>query len=244
MSDPQSATPESAPPANDHTLLELRLMDAVAATVAVDAVVQTLRGLGLTAAVLDSLTTVLVQLLLEAREREVFADDPPVVQVTLRLHGNQVRVRVSDLRMPQWGEGPKPCRSDQLVRQSRLDGFRRGEQGNSGNWSECILNLPAAAGGTPPDFVMPTDTPRVTAAAVQLRELCAADAEGLVRLIYRVYGYSYPKPEFYSLEEIRRLLKVGGLQGIAAIDDTGQVVGHVAIVPDTVLSDLSKTTHR
>lgn len=236
MSDPASATPESAPPANDHTLLELRLMDGVAATVAVDAVGQTLRGLGFTAAVLDSLTTVLDQLLLEARGREVFADDPPVVQVTLSLHGNQALVRVSDLRMPQWGEGLKPCRSDQLVRQSRLDGFHRGEQGNSGNWSECVLNLQAAAPGTPPDLEMPTDTPRVTAAAaaaVQLRELLAADAEGLVRLIYRVYGYSYPKPEFYSLEEIRRLLKVGGLRGIVAIDDTGQVVGHVAIVPDT-----------
>jgi hypothetical protein len=53
--------------------LDLRLSDAVPATVAVDPVVQALRTLGLTAAAPDPLAAVLLQLLRESRAREVFA---------------------------------------------------------------------------------------------------------------------------------------------------------------------------
>ena len=233
---PPSDPVPTGPQANDYTLLDLHLLDPVAATVAVDAVVHTLRDLGLETAVLDSLATVLLQILQEARAREVFAGDPPTVQVTLRRHGRQVLVRVSDLRMPQWGAGTAPCPSDGLVRASRLDGFHRGEQGDTGNWSECVLSLPALAGDRALD-AQPSAAPAPAAGAadapVQLRELRAADAEGLVRLVYRVYGYSYPKPEFYSPEAIRRLLKSGGFTGVLALDDTGEVVGHLALIPDT-----------
>ena len=237
MIDPLSPLPAAAPPANDQTLLDLRLSDAVPGTVAVDPVVQALRALGLTAAALDPLAAVLLQLLRESREREVFADDPPVVQVTLRLTGRQVMVRVSDQRMPQWGAGGTACRSDQLVRESRLDGFRRGEQGNQGNWTECVLNLPARAGEGTPDL-----EPAASASAsgqvlpdiatLVLRALRADDAEALVRLIYRVYGYSYAIPEFYSPEAVRQALQAGSLSGIVAITDAGEVVGHVAVIPD------------
>ncbi|WP_295586580.1 GNAT family N-acetyltransferase [uncultured Lamprocystis sp.] len=231
---------ELNPAAGNHLLLDLRLADAVAETVAVDAVAGTLRGLGLEAAVLDSMTAVCTQTLREARTREVFAGDRPTVEVKLGLHGHQVHLRVSDMRMPQWVEGAPAYSADQLARTSGLAGFRRGEQGNGGNWTECVAHLPAETSDGPSvnardlsTSAQPPRTAGATAATVRLQTLSTDDAEGLVRLIYRVYGYTYPRSEFYSPEAIRRLLRAGEMSGIVAIDDAGELIGHLAAIPDT-----------
>lgn len=217
-------------------LLDLTLRDSVAETVAVEAVVHTLRDLGPETALLDSLATVLTQILREAREREVFADDPPLVRVALRLDPPHILLRVSDTRMPVWAEGRAPRHSDALALASPLAGFHRGEQVGGGNWVECVFNLPESGERSPLDVQVPVEAPPISAettTAVRLRELRPDDAEGLVRLIYRVYGYSYPKPEFYSPDAIRHLLTTGALSGLVAVDDTGAVVGHMAAAHDT-----------
>ncbi len=237
-SDPHAApvapTPSARPRSPDQTLLDLRLQDRVSESVAVDAVIGTLGGLGLASGAVDALAEVLVQALREAREREVFADDSPWVQVTLQLRARQLSVRLSDQRMPQWAEGAAPPGSDRLARQSGLAGFRRGEQGSVGNWVEYVLDLPAAADCPPFPPAEPAPAlDAATAAAIQLRPLVTDDAEGLVRLIYRVYSYSYPRPEYYSPAAIRHLLVAGELDGWVASDADGTLVGHVATVPDT-----------
>ena len=65
---------------------------------------------------------------------------------------------------------------------------------------------------------------------VRYRQLGAGDADLLARGITRVYGGTYPVPEFYDPEWLADAIESGLLHSIVALDDLGDVVGCMSTV--------------
>ena len=70
------------------------------------------------------------------------------------------------------------------------------------------------------------------AAALQVRAMRPDDAAGLVRCVYRCYGYSYLDPLLYRTRQVRRALHSGSMRSVVAVDREGEVVGHSALTFD------------
>jgi anti-sigma regulatory factor (Ser/Thr protein kinase) len=62
-----------------------------------------------------------------------------------------------------------------------------------------------------------------------IRRMRPEEALGVVRCIYRVYGYSYHHEEMYRPERIVHLNEVEELVSIVAVDESGDVAGHYAL---------------
>ncbi len=59
------------------------------------------------------------------------------------------------------------------------------------------------------------------------------DAEDIARLIYRSYGYTYPKEEMYYPQKIKQALKEGKKFGVIVRTDKGEAVGYFAVLLST-----------
>jgi GNAT superfamily N-acetyltransferase len=62
-----------------------------------------------------------------------------------------------------------------------------------------------------------------------LRPFAPADAQAVVRLLYRTYGYSYPFEHLYYPERLTALNAAGTLQSLVAVSSQGELAGHVAL---------------
>jgi RimJ/RimL family protein N-acetyltransferase len=62
-----------------------------------------------------------------------------------------------------------------------------------------------------------------------LRPFAPADAQAVVRLLYRTYGYSYPFEHLYYPERLIALNAAGSFQSLVAVSPQGELVGHVAL---------------
>ena len=63
-----------------------------------------------------------------------------------------------------------------------------------------------------------------------VRPMEPADAEGVARLTWRTYGYTYQHQEFYRPDLLGQILEAGGMRSWVAIASDGDVVGHTALV--------------
>ena len=59
------------------------------------------------------------------------------------------------------------------------------------------------------------------------------DAEDIARLIYRSYGYTYPKEEMYYPKKIEQALKEGKKFGVIVRTEKGEAVGYFAVLRTT-----------
>ncbi len=59
------------------------------------------------------------------------------------------------------------------------------------------------------------------------------DAEDIARLIYRSYGYTYPKEEMYYPQKIKQALKEGKKFGVIVRTEKGEAVGYFAVLLST-----------
>jgi len=59
------------------------------------------------------------------------------------------------------------------------------------------------------------------------------DAEDISKLIYRSYGYTYPKEEMYYPKKIQQALKEGKKFGVIVRTDKGDAVGYFAVIYST-----------
>ncbi len=71
------------------------------------------------------------------------------------------------------------------------------------------------------------------AVSYTLSRVTPKDAEDISKLIYRVYGYTYPKEEMYYPEKIRRILEKGEKYAVIVRTDKGEAVGYFAIIRST-----------
>ena len=59
------------------------------------------------------------------------------------------------------------------------------------------------------------------------------DAEDISKLIYRVYGYTYPKEEMYFPDKVKLALRQGKKFGVIVRTNTGEAVGYFAVIMST-----------
>ena len=59
------------------------------------------------------------------------------------------------------------------------------------------------------------------------------DAEDISKLIYRVYGYTYPKEEMYFPDKVKLALKQGKKFGVIVRTNKGEAVGYFAVIMST-----------
>lgn len=101
--------------------------------------------------------------------------------------------------------------------------------GRGGKRLEVARNLSVPpgedAGGRPG-----TEEPPRAADEVVLRLLEPEDAPGLSRLMYRSYGYTYGSEFVYYPERICEMLASGHLVSYVAVNESREVVGHLAML--------------
>ncbi len=63
----------------------------------------------------------------------------------------------------------------------------------------------------------------------KLRPFTPADAQAIIRLLYRTYGYSYPFEHLYYPERLIQLNAEGSLRSLVAVSSRDELAGHVAL---------------
>lgn len=99
----------------------------------------------------------------------------------------------------------------------RLTKYRRG-------W--CRLELQTASPQQPPPEGVPTKRPQ----DYTIRLVRPEDAIRLAQLMYRVYGYTYPRVDVYYPERLAHNIKTGTHVGVVAVAEDGEIAGHAGIM--------------
>ncbi|SNZ09567.1 Anti-sigma regulatory factor (Ser/Thr protein kinase) [Persephonella hydrogeniphila] len=71
------------------------------------------------------------------------------------------------------------------------------------------------------------------AVGYQISPVTEEDAEDIARLIYRSYGYTYPKEDMYYPDRIVNALRQGKKFGVIVRTDRGEAVGYFAVIMST-----------
>ncbi|WP_457626860.1 GNAT family N-acetyltransferase [Persephonella sp.] len=71
------------------------------------------------------------------------------------------------------------------------------------------------------------------AVSYQISPVTEDDAEDIARLIYRSYGYTYPKEDMYYPDRIVKALREGKKFGVIVRTDRGEAVGYFAVIMST-----------
>lgn len=223
-------------PTSDHSdpAIEVRLRPSAPAASAGAALRAAAESVGIGAERSTRLRVLVEQLVEEARERECAASDEDVV-VRIVEHGASLHVEVADHRLPVTPAEARRARSRRMVALGFADRLHLANHGVDGNVAEVEVG---AAGddrslshleGTQ---VLGDHPPRASdeeAAALEIRPMVPADAEGLARCVYRCYGYTYLDPLMYRPDHVRRALRSGLMRSIVAVTPGGEVVGHIAM---------------
>lgn len=68
---------------------------------------------------------------------------------------------------------------------------------------------------------------------VTLRLMSSNETVSLARLIYRVYGYTYPHEDIYYPEKFASLIKSGLVTSCVAVNEQDEIVGHLGVFRET-----------
>lgn len=117
--------------------------------------------------------------------------------------------------------------------------------GRQGNLVEITYTLPAAAPSADAEVeqTRAAAPPAPPDAALELRLLRPDDTVGLVRLLYRCYGYSYDANYMYDPDRVRELLASGLMRSCIAVSSGGETVGHLALHlerPDALVAEAAQ----
>ena len=192
-------------------------------------------GNGLVAERATRLQVVVEELLREARGREKVSDDGRV-SVSVVIDGTSLRVSVNDHRLPLTAIEARGLPSRRLLSLGFVDGLHVGYQGTEGNRATCEMRLGQGTdrhiGDEQPDDAGTAGVPDGLDDGLVIRRMEGSDVVGLIRCIYRCYGYTYPDPAFYEERHVRRLLRSGLLRSVVAQTALGEIVGHCALTLD------------
>ena len=181
-----------------------------------------------------------MQAVVEELVREAFAREALVgnhaVTVEIFFDGSSLAVEVGDQRLPISADEARHLPSRRLHRLGMVDSLRVGFRGSEGNSVRCEARLDRGFGDDH-DHIDPVDAhdgdseeDANLADAVEIRAMEPSDAEGLVRCLYRCYGYSYPDHSLYDVSMIRARLRRGMMRSVIAVLPDGEIVGHIAYV--------------
>ena len=211
------------------TIAESEPLESASAAVRACAV-----GNGLVAERATRLQVVVEELLREAREREKVGEDGTIA-VSVVIDGTSLRVAIRDDRLPLTSAEARHLPSRRLLSLGFVDGLHVGYLGPEGNLATCGMRLGQGADRHIGDELVgddEVDVPDGLEDDIVIRRMEGADVVGLIRCIYRCYGYTYPDPAFYEERHVRRLLRSGLLRSVVAETAQGEIVGHCALTLD------------
>lgn len=217
-------------------LLEVAVHDDVPNSAASAGIGMALAALGLRVERASRVRTMVEELIVEARAREPFpgaSRESLMVQIRLDQLGHNARVLVTDFRMPLQGKRTHRLPSRRLASLGFVDSLHVANHGRGGNVAVCTISLDDDHGSTLDGVeVLPQDVARVSAresSELVIREMVPDDVAGLIRCVYRCYGYSYPDDVVYKPSVLRRMLRTGVMKSVVAVSADGEVVGHCSL---------------
>ncbi len=182
---------------------------------------------------------VVEELVVEAQERED-VDGAGDVELDGTFDGTVLRFAVTDQRLPVSPTEARTLRSRKLLALGFVDRLRVANHASLGNVAECEVRItevdPTSADAGAIAAVetrLPDDAPGVdqaTAASLEVRAMEPGDAFGLVRCLYRCYGYSYKEAAMYDRRSVEHMLRTGSMRSVVAVRPEGEVVGHSALL--------------
>jgi serine/threonine-protein kinase RsbW len=111
--------------------------------------------------------------------------------------------------------------------------------GREGQEIRILRALPSSEAASPRPVLVPqVEEQAGKPLSIQIRRMRPAEAAAVSRLAYFAYGYSYLHEHIYDPERVRQLNEENRIESYVAVNgDTGEIVGHCALIPDN-LSDM------
>jgi hypothetical protein len=168
----------------------------------------------------------------EAVARPRASEDGDAAIVRAWSEAGLLRMEVTDEGLPVTPAESRHAPSRRLAALGFVDELHIRSRGKEGNLAECALRLEPLESDLGGEQVLDEDAPVVSEAeieALEVRAMKAADAIGLVRCVYRCYGYSYKDSLLYEPRHIVEALRDGHMRSVVAVTSDGDVVGHCAV---------------
>lgn len=219
----------------NHALLELTVHDEIPNSAAGSGIGIALSGLGLRVERATRVRTVVEELICESRAREPFPDgDEASRRVTVRIerHGGNMVVSVTDFRLPVDSVSTSRLPSRRLASLGFVDALRIVNRGRQGNIASATIAIDDEAFALEGVEVLAADAPAIDvndSDDIVIRPMTATDVPGLIRCVYRCYGYSYPDDLVYKPASLRHMLRSGLMRSVVAVDSSGEVIGHCSL---------------
>ena len=220
---------------NDEALgqaaVELRLNGSPGIEEAAGAVVRSVASAaGVEPARVTRLRAVVEELVREARQRPRASDGDDVIVRASSADG-RLQVEVADLALPVSAAESRQAPSRRLAAIGFVDELHIGAHGRSGNVARCAVRIEPPEGHAIVERLLDDHAAAsdADAASLEIRAMTPADATGLVRCVYRCYGYSYKDPMLYEPRHIAAGLRKGRMSSVVAIAPDGEIVGHCAL---------------
>ena len=166
-----------------------------------------------------------------ARPRASEDEDAAVVRAW--SEAGLLRIEVADAGLPLTPAESRHAPSRRLAALGFVDELHIRARGKDGNLAECALRLEPLESDLGGEQVLDEDAPvalrrggRGARGAARWRP---GDALGLVRCVYRCYGYSYKDSLLYEPRHIAEALRDGRMRSVVAVTADGTVVGHCAV---------------
>lgn len=179
-------------------------------------------------------------------EKAYAPDEAGSVQLLLEERPGQLVFALEDQGLPfDFQDFEREDRStlSEILARSFPGAIRCFSQGRRGNRIELILDRPAQtplAHVAEAEIARAAEPPADADAPLTVRLMQPADAEGLARCLYRTYGYTYFAEAFYDPPQLRQLLASGLVLSFVAINAVGEVVGHLALLLESVSSPVAE----
>ena len=175
---------------------------------------------------------VVEELVREAIDRPRASEDGDAAVVRAWSETGLLRVEVADGGLPLTPAESRHAPSRRLAALGFVDELHIRARGKDGNLAECALRLEPLESDLGGEQVLEEDAPVVADAevdALEVRAMESSDALGLVRCVYRCYGYSYKDSLLYEPRHIAAALRDGRMLSVVAVTPDGTVVGHCAL---------------
>lgn len=212
--------------------LEMTLRPDAPAAVAGAAIRALSINAGLSAERSTRLQTLVEQIILEIRLRECI-DGAEDIYIQVAHGSGYIQIEFQDHRLPLSIKSMAHSEAKHIANLGFADSLLIRNGGPEGNFLICKAHLHDhdvdILNG---ESVIPEDFPVISENDIQLvkiREMTPADANDLIKCVYRCYGYSYPNILMYQSKHIQRVLTNQIMYSVVATTPKNEVVGHCSL---------------
>jgi anti-sigma regulatory factor (Ser/Thr protein kinase)/RimJ/RimL family protein N-acetyltransferase len=179
---------------------------------------------------------VVEELVRESLGRPRATTEGDAVVVRAGLSQGRMRVEVGDAGLPITPAESRRAPSRRLSALGFVDELHIRARGKAGNLAVCEVALLPRDSDLGDEQVLDPDAARAgdeQVAELVIRGMEPSDAGGLVRCVYRCYGYSYKDSLLYEPRHIAHALRAGLMRSVVAVTKDGDIVGHCAVFAES-----------